>query len=730
MNLIFDIPSLLLILTVLGNALMFSFIFSKAKNNINSISYGAVIVAVILWTLGMFFYRLSNVESVLFWCKNLYALATLTSSFFLLFTYIFPFNMLKIARWKVFLIFIPNLLVIFLIYFTDLVIVDAIFNIGEENEIVFGNWYILYILYILFYFFSGFYNLFKSYRLSSGTPREQIKYVFVGFFISANVAFTTNLVMPWQGDFSLNWLGQVVTLIWVGFTTYAILKYRLMDIRFAASRLLIYAGSFSVVAGLSLLLTSLGERFSHIISINVVVIITTLIAITLFGHILSFFQKIASKYFYYTFYNYHQVLADLGKELTKILDIDKLSVVITNTLINTMKLDRAVILIRRESDGKYVIQKNIGFKEENGISLVRDNFLTDYLEKKQKPLVYEELSLIIKEAQGTTEDKRIKDLQENMVKIEASLCLPLFTKNKLSGMIILGNKISGDPYFEQDINLLTGLSNQASVAIQNAKLYSEVQDLSENLERKVDEQVGELKVAYKKLQQLDKTKTEFMSIVSHQLRTPLSIIKGHLSMINEGIYDNNEERKREVIDNVLEANERLITLVNDVLNVSRIQAGRVEIKKENTNLEEVVEKTIERLLPNVEDKNVKLIFHPSKEKLPKINIDISKIENALLNLIDNAIKYTNQGSVEACIKRVNNSLQVEIKDTGEGMNKEELEKLFETFSRGDAGKRNWIQGAGLGLYIAKQFVEMHDGKVWAESKGEGKGSKFYMKLPL
>ncbi len=246
----------------------------------------------------------------------------------------------------------------------------------------------------------------------------------------------------------------------------------------------------------------------------------------------------------------------------------------------------------------------------------------------------------------------------------------------------------------------------------------------------IEKLVAKIEKANRKLRRIDKMKTEFMSIVSHQLRTPLSVIKGHLSMVNEGVYDKEPKRKTEILKDVYDANERLITLVNDVLNVSRIQAGRSETNKEEVDIVKVTEDMISKLLPSAEEKNIKLFIHYPKEKLPLLNIDVSKIENALLNLVDNAIKYTNEGSVELSFENKEDSLIIKIKDSGDGMNEEELEKLFETFSRGGAGKKYWIQGAGLGLYIARRFIEMHNGKVWAKSEGKEKGSEFYIKLPL
>lgn len=243
------------------------------------------------------------------------------------------------------------------------------------------------------------------------------------------------------------------------------------------------------------------------------------------------------------------------------------------------------------------------------------------------------------------------------------------------------------------------------------------------------EQREELQKAYKKLQRIDKMKTEFMSIVSHQLRTPLSIMKGHLSMLQEGMYED-EKKKEKIIKNVYESNERLINLVNDVLNISRIQSGRVKIDKEEADIRKVVKGVVKRMRSSAKEKGIKLTLHRNKEELPQVEIDTSKIENVLLNLLDNAIKYTEEGEIGVSIENQKDNIRIAIKDTGVGMTEEEIEKLFETFSRGSAGKKYWIQGSGLGLYIARQFVEMHGGKVWAESEGRGKGSTFYVRLPL
>jgi signal transduction histidine kinase len=230
-------------------------------------------------------------------------------------------------------------------------------------------------------------------------------------------------------------------------------------------------------------------------------------------------------------------------------------------------------------------------------------------------------------------------------------------------------------------------------------------------------------------EKISQAKSEFIAIASHQLRTPLSAIKGYLSMILEGDYGKLPEKVKEKMENVYQSNERLIKLVNDVLSVSKIEAGEMEMNLERADLREIIREVINELSIKAKEKNLYLKFEEPKE-FPKILLDREKIRQVILNLIDNAIRYTQEGGVTVKLQMANGKLQIVISDTGEGLTKEEKEKLFERFSRGTAGTKFWTEGAGLGLYIARRFVEMHNGKIWAESEGKGKGSTFYVELPM
>ena len=241
---------------------------------------------------------------------------------------------------------------------------------------------------------------------------------------------------------------------------------------------------------------------------------------------------------------------------------------------------------------------------------------------------------------------------------------------------------------------------------------------------------AELQKAYEELKRLDKAKSEFISIASHQLRTPLTAIKGYISMIIEGSYGKMSEKTKEPMENVYKSNERLIKLVNDLLSISRIESGRMEINLEKFSLEDIISSVVNELKIEAEKKGLKLIWEKPAEPLPKISADRDKIRQVILNVVDNGIRYTRRGEIAIKSRVGEGSLLIEVSDTGAGLTKEEISYLFESFSRGKAGTRFWSEGVGLGLYVAKKFIELHNGKIWAESKGKGKGSTFYIELPI
>jgi len=238
-----------------------------------------------------------------------------------------------------------------------------------------------------------------------------------------------------------------------------------------------------------------------------------------------------------------------------------------------------------------------------------------------------------------------------------------------------------------------------------------------------------LQAALKALERLDKAKTEFLSIASHQLRTPLTAIKGYLSMIQEGLYGRPSKELDAILNKIYLSNTRLIDLVNSLLDISRIEMGRMEFKFETIQIEKLIESIIEELSIQAKQKNLYLKFKKPERPLPKVKVDESKIRQVILNLIDNAIRYTEEGGVTIKVKNLISAIQISVRDTGIGLTPKEIESLFGMYARGK-GMSIFPEGAGLGLYVARKLLEAHLGRIWAESAGKDKGSTFYVDLPI
>jgi len=251
------------------------------------------------------------------------------------------------------------------------------------------------------------------------------------------------------------------------------------------------------------------------------------------------------------------------------------------------------------------------------------------------------------------------------------------------------------------------------------------------VERSLREIAERERILRESAEKLSQAKTEFIALVSHQLRTPLTIISGYLSMILDEDYGEISQKLKEIIKKILQSTQRLIRLVNSILDVSKIEAGEMEVNFERVDLREIAREVVDELKMKAKEKNLYLELKEPKEKIENF-VDKEKIKEVLFNLVDNAIKYTQEGGITLSLKRIveKNVDQICVKDTGEGLTKEEREKIFERFSRGRAGLKFWTEGAGLGLFISKSFVEMHGGKIWVESEGKGKGSTFYIELPI
>jgi signal transduction histidine kinase len=319
---------------------------------------------------------------------------------------------------------------------------------------------------------------------------------------------------------------------------------------------------------------------------------------------------------------------------------------------------------------------------------------------------------------------------------EVGLCLPLLVEGDLLGIIFLGGKKSGDPYSREDIDLLTTLANQASIALENARLYDQVQDLSQNLQKKVDEQTKELKTAYEvekkarqELEKLDATKNQFLLTTQHHLRTPLTTMKWTAGAL---LKTKLNKKAKEGMESIKLSTGKLIDMVNEFLDITQFQLGKNAISlKTNVKIQPILEEIISELKTEINAKKLYLRLEPDNQEEYEIIADPGKLKAALFNIIDNAVKYTIKGGVVIEISKKDNKLMVLVKDTGIGIPPENLNNLFDrVFERGQVAQKTFVTGRGIGLYLASQIIKAHNGKIWAESLGEGKGSTFYIEFPM
>ncbi len=234
---------------------------------------------------------------------------------------------------------------------------------------------------------------------------------------------------------------------------------------------------------------------------------------------------------------------------------------------------------------------------------------------------------------------------------------------------------------------------------------------------------------YKKTKEVDQMKDEFISMASHELRTPVTGIKGYVSMVLDGEFGQVSDKVKENLSLVKNTTERLATLVDDLLNVSRIEQGRLKIDLKPRDVSTIIKETLAELKVQAKEKQLALNYKPQVDKLPAINIDHDRFKQVLINLIGNAIKYTQAGSVEVLTEDMGKMLEIRIKDTGIGMSAKEREQLFEKFYRVQSEETRKITGTGLGLWIVKQIVELMRGKIMIDSI-KNVGTQVTLQFPI
>ena len=291
--------------------------------------------------------------------------------------------------------------------------------------------------------------------------------------------------------------------------------------------------------------------------------------------------------------------------------------------------------------------------------------------------------------------------------IQAVLAVPIVLGGRGLGVISIRLYEAGISFSEEESRLLTLFGDQAAAALTTAEAFARQRQAVEQLER------------------LNRAKSEFVSIVSHEFRTPLTGIQGFSEMMRDENLSTTE--MKEYAGDINRDAQRLTRMINDMLDLARIESGRMTLRREPVDLNAVVEDVASRIRPLAPDHTIVLDLQPD---LPKPHADRDRMTQVVSNLLNNAVKYSPTGGEIALRTRADGAaIRLLVKDEGLGIPRDALESIFERFSRVESDATEAIQGTGLGLPIVRQIVELHGGKVWAESE-IGRGSVFQVVLPL
>jgi signal transduction histidine kinase len=400
-----------------------------------------------------------------------------------------------------------------------------------------------------------------------------------------------------------------------------------------------------------------------------------------------------------------RALGDVSQAVNSTLDLQTVLTTIVAKAVQLSGTDAGSIYVLEDSTQEFVLRATHGM-DEDMIAQLREQKLT--LSNKY-----------VASAIERREPIHISDIrQEPLTPIyrvilragyRAVLAAPLMRPGQIVGLLVVRRKEPGE-FSKGTIDLIKTFAAQSVLAIQNARLFSEIDEKSRQLESE------------------SKHKSQFLANMSHELRTPLNAIIGYTELILDKIYGEAPERMREVIERVQTNGRHLLGLINDVLDLTKIEAGQLTLSLTGYSLNEVVDGVVIALEPLAAEKH--LAFKADlPSQLPAGYGDERRISQVLLNLVGNAIKFTDKGEIAIKASAANGSFTVAVCDTGPGISPADQVRVFDEFQQADSSTTRTKGGSGLGLSIAKRIIEMHHGRIWVES-ALGKGSTFYFTLPI
>lgn len=547
-----------------------------------------------------------------------------------------------------------------------------------------------------------------------GVQRLQYIYMLIGILPMFFLAPATGVIMPViLGNTSLVVLSPVYGAFFVCLIGYAIIKHRLFDIKLIIARSLAYAATIAVLSltyGAFFILVA--QYIFHVhfpVAAAVFLSIATGVAALAFQHLKTVFDKLSNRLFYQDAYDTQELFDAFNQVLVSTINLDKLLHGSTEVINEYIKAQFCMVVIRDGTQHGRIIATpaNIFGKGEIGIFHRYSSHL------RAKVIVTDDLS---------SDDTALKKM---LTKHNVAMLVQLSADDHDGsiGHIILGTKKSGNIYTAQDINVIETLANELIIAIQNAMRFEEIERFSETLQERINDATHKLRASNEKLRRLDETKDDFISMASHQLRTPLTSVKGYVSMVLDGDVGPLTTQQKKLLTQSFVSAQRMVYLISDLLNVSRLRTGKFVIEPIPCNIAQVTNEEVSQLVETAKGRGLELIYH-RPEHFPTYMLDEMKLRQVIMNFIDNAIYYTPEGGkITVQVIDKPKSIELMVIDTGIGVPKSEQHHLFTKFYRADNAKIARPDGTGLGLFMAKKVIVAQGGAIIFKSQ-QGKGSTF------
>lgn len=705
-----SIDFILVILALIGNLLLGLFTYFKnSRSNTNRFFFIFSIFLALYVLINYVSLHQSSNELTHFWVNILMVVIGFSNVTFFLLIHTFPHISFTLNK-KVFLVSL-----IFTVLLIPASQMNLIFSSIEQT----ANGTIStpgpampgFFAHVVIYLGGAFYLLVKKYLQSTGNEKKQILLLLIGASVMYGLTILTNFIAVLLFNVtSLIGLLPLYSLFFTGSVSYAIVKHKFLDINLLVLRAVTYA--FVIILIALFYLVSIFVAGNYLLNFNLsihqqlfLIGITFVVAMS-FPKIQRAVEISTTRIFFKNRYNTDDEISLLTK--------------IMASTFNLAELGQSVI---------ERIHKSIHFTQVFLIVFSKDEKIE--FTNKTITLDFSEVSVIKKISELTSYDTLEEgDLKQIMRKHELQIVAPLHTKHETIGLILFGPKQSGDSYTEQDIQFLSILSDSLAVAVENARSYEEIKKFNERLQQEVEVATKELRDANQQLKELDNLKDEFVSLASHELRTPMAAIKGSLSTILEGYAGPISNDSKEFLSAAYNENDRLIRLVNNLLNTSRIESGRLSFTISPVDLAALIQDVVKNMQMQVKEKNI-FLRHESIGSIPLVRADEDKIKEVVINLIGNAVKFTSQGGITIKTEVQDDMVLTSVSDTGTGIHKEDFDLLFKKFSqvKRDQKYTKSYGGTGLGLYLSQKIVEGLGGKIWLDSE-VGKGTTFFFTLPI